>query len=215
MSEPTEELFLKDVSSHEMKILLDSGVYRHLRFKQPGSSVAWFDIVTFPGHLAYVGDMGSFTFARLEDMFGFFRSGRQDDKLYINLSYWGEKLEAVDNSRHHPGHRQFSPERFKRQVEEHVRAWIDVEELTEVEAKELRDEVERDVFECTEESEIELCRALSRFTCTVGNQKFEFQDAWEWNCKDYTYRFVWCCYAIAWSIRKYDREQTQRAESAA
>ena len=96
--QPTEESFLNDVSKHEMKVLLDNGIYRHLRFKQQGSSNMWFDVVTWPGFLAYTGDMGAFVFARLEDMFEFFRGRPVDDKdkLYINLGYWGEKLEAVD-----------------------------------------------------------------------------------------------------------------------
>jgi hypothetical protein len=49
---PTEETFLKDVSKHTMAVLLDKGVYRHLQFKDNGSNVMWFDIVTWPGFLA-------------------------------------------------------------------------------------------------------------------------------------------------------------------
>ena len=30
--QPTEETFLKDVEKHRMTVLLDNGVYRHLRF---------------------------------------------------------------------------------------------------------------------------------------------------------------------------------------
>ncbi len=38
---PSEEVFMKDVANHEIHVLLDNGVYRHLRFKQPNSSNAW------------------------------------------------------------------------------------------------------------------------------------------------------------------------------
>ncbi len=34
----------------------------------------------WPGHPAYAGDMGSFVFARLDDMFQFFRTDRRDDR---------------------------------------------------------------------------------------------------------------------------------------
>jgi len=33
---------------------------------------------------------------------------------------------------------------------------------------------------------------------------FRFEDFWEIDCHDYTYSFVWCCYAIAWGIQVYD-----------
>lgn len=35
MSECTEERFLKDVAQHEMTVLRDDGVSRHLRFQNP------------------------------------------------------------------------------------------------------------------------------------------------------------------------------------
>ena len=74
--QPTEESFLKDVEKHEMKVLLDNGIYRHLRMKQPGSNNMWFDIVTWPGRLTYTRRYGNLRqpFARLEDMFEFFRA---------------------------------------------------------------------------------------------------------------------------------------------
>ena len=31
-----------------------------------------------------------------------------------------------------------------------------------------------------------------------------FSDCWEWRFTEYTHRFVWCCYAIAWAIKQYD-----------
>jgi hypothetical protein len=75
VKEITEEVFLKDVEKHEMKVLLDNGLYRHLRFAATGqySWNQWFEIITWPGKLAYSGDMGTYVFERIEDMFEFFR----------------------------------------------------------------------------------------------------------------------------------------------
>jgi len=49
--------FLRDVASHRMEVLLDSGVYRHLKFRNapPNSWNAWFELVTWPGSLAIHG----------------------------------------------------------------------------------------------------------------------------------------------------------------
>ena len=33
---------------------------------------------------------------------------------------------------------------------------------------------------------------------------FEFYDTWEWDCREYTAQFLWCCEAIPWGIAKYD-----------
>jgi hypothetical protein len=88
MSErPSEQSFLKDIANHQLEILLDNGVYRHLRFKANANSWnMWFDVVTWPGFLAYSGDMGCFVFTRIADMFEFFRSNKADG-LPINQGY--------------------------------------------------------------------------------------------------------------------------------
>lgn len=71
---PTEADFLRDVAQHEMTILHDAGEFRHIQFKKPGSSSFSFTITTFPGYLVMTGDIGSWVFTRLRDMFEFFRS---------------------------------------------------------------------------------------------------------------------------------------------
>lgn len=49
---PSLNEFLTDVDAHTLTIALDSGVHRHLKFRKPGDSNHWFDIVTWPGSLA-------------------------------------------------------------------------------------------------------------------------------------------------------------------
>jgi hypothetical protein len=77
----TAEQFLKDVATHSMKVERDDGVYRHLKFRGPESNSwnLWFDIITWPQCLVINGDMGSWTFARVNDMFTFFRHGQGDE----------------------------------------------------------------------------------------------------------------------------------------
>jgi len=83
-----EAQFPNNVKDHKLTIIRDEGLYRHLRFRQPSTSNMWFDIITWPGYLAFVGDMGDWVFARDTDMLEFFRGDR------INPSYWGEKIQA-------------------------------------------------------------------------------------------------------------------------
>ncbi len=76
-SQCDEARFLKDVANHEMQIIRDDGVQRHLRFKKPGTMCYHFDLITWGGHLCYTGDMGTYVFTRVHDMFDFFRMGDQ------------------------------------------------------------------------------------------------------------------------------------------
>ncbi|MGQ3384474.1 hypothetical protein [Glutamicibacter sp. TV12E] len=78
--------FNGDTENHQMSILHDEGLYRHLRFKNPENGFYWFDLITWPGYLTITGDMGTYTFLRVQDMFEFFTG-------HINNSYWAEKLQ--------------------------------------------------------------------------------------------------------------------------
>lgn len=89
------ERFARETADHKMTVLLDQGLYRHLRFRDPKYSAYWFDLVTVPGALIFQGDGDAFVFRRLEDMFAFFRSGiHADGSRHINPGYWDEKLQA-------------------------------------------------------------------------------------------------------------------------
>jgi len=80
--------FPNSIKDHKLTIIRDEGLYRHLRFSRPDTCTMRFDIITWPGYLAFVGDMGDWVFARIPDMLEFFRGDR------INPSYWAEKVQA-------------------------------------------------------------------------------------------------------------------------
>src|ERR1039457_99476 len=86
-AEAARERFERDTAEHEMTVIHDDGLYRHLRFQKPGSWIYGYDIVTWPGYLAITGDAGEYMFARLPDMFEFFAGNDR-----INPQYWAEKL---------------------------------------------------------------------------------------------------------------------------
>lgn len=213
MREITEEVFLKDVANHAMTVLKDAKIYRHLRFanRDQHSWNQWFEIVTWPGTLAYNGDMGTFVFSRLEDMFEFFRVRPADEKtqLHINLGYWAEKLQAVDRDHRNNSEMAYSEDIFKERVEEHIAEWIDEYGLTDDEQKELRSVIADDVLSPAQDGEHAAHEALRNFVCEINGHRFEFSDTWEWNLREYTLRFVWCCYAIAWGINQYDAAKSE------
>ena len=52
------EGFLKATSAHELTVIRDDGIYRHLRVGKPDTGMWHWQIVTWPGHLAITGDVG-------------------------------------------------------------------------------------------------------------------------------------------------------------
>lgn len=216
----SEAEFLRDVAKHEMVVLHDDGTYRHVRFKRPGSSCMHFDLVTWPGYIAYSGDMGCYVFQRLLDMFDFFR-GDSAGPLRINLGYWSEKLEAVDGQRTGGAAKEFSEDKFRQIINDYRLRWMreDRDRLTKGQRRELWDEVQTDVLDMFGDEGAEAARtAANRFNWrpdyASSGPSWAFQDLWEHDFTEYTHRFVWCCYALAWGIRQYDTAQVP-AEAAA
>lgn len=175
----SQETFSKDVAKHQMTVLLDQDEHRHLRFAQPNTSEMHFHIVTWPGYLAFSGDMGCYVFARTRDMFTFFR---RDE---INPRYWSEKVQAADKE----GVKGYDPSKLRAYVEEYIEEW----------PKNVQEEAREEILPHADD-EHAARKAIVDFEC----DGHEFYDSWEADFKTYTFRFLWCCYAVVWAIQKYD-----------
>lgn len=184
-----EQRFRTDTAGHELRILHDDGLYRHLLVRNPRSSMYWYEILTWPGSLSIRGDMGSgYVFSRERDMFPFFRSERGR----INAHYWSEKLSSGrDSVREYSEHvvRQRIVEAFLEDVRwngaprglgEALRAGI----------------LNRDLY-----FEDEARGLLENFEF----KGYSFDDLWEWDLRDFDPAFLWCCHAIVAGIAQYDR----------
>lgn len=197
----TEERFLKDVSTHKIEIIRDDGVDRHIRFKRENSYAYGFDLITWKGHLCYTGDMGTYVFARIEDMFDFFIMDKSDfnhsgnRKLNINPGYWAEKVLSVDK---HYGIKEYSSELFESTIKEAFRDYFEDEEDIEKKDK-CWNEIESKVLSYSDESEECAMRVVINFEC----DGFEFTDLWGLDFKEYTVHYIWCLYAIVWGILEY------------
>jgi len=196
----SEEEFLRDVAKHKMYVMHDDGIYRHLRFRNPDTSIHWFDIVTWPGSLSISGDMGCYVFSRLDDMFQFFRRDGAGDKLYINIEYWAEKLEAQAYGRRGDSVKRWDKGKFERAIREryaeHVRA-----EMSRIPTacEELRADIENDLLSCSDDE-----HAAMEAAYNFDSHGLRFEDFVEVDFTEWTTHFIWCLYAIAWGIRKYD-----------
>lgn len=91
-TDPIAERFARETAKHEMEILHDDGLYRHVKFMDPKNSGYWYELITAPNSLTFRGDGDSFVFHRERDMFGFFRSNPDRLTHRISPDYWSEKL---------------------------------------------------------------------------------------------------------------------------
>lgn len=223
-----QEQFLKDAAAHQMVVLRDDGVNRHLRFKSPECNAYWFDIITWPGTLCIDGDMGTFVFRRLHDMFEFFRTDQDHynrtgraGQLAINPGYWDEKLRAP-NPR---DSMEYSADSFRKHVKEAFDNWVennqpDEEESTQAErddfnaAKDaLWSALTHQVLSVADDGDIRAYDAAREFECDEAPD-FDMSDCWEWNCREFTFDFLWNCYAITWGIEQYDATKAKEGTPA-
>jgi len=200
--ECTQERFLKDVANHEMEIISENGITRHIRFKNPATRNMYFDLTTFGDHLVFSGDMGTYVFQRVEDMFTFFRRDEMPDSANY---YWDEKLESICTR---GGRKEWDEEMFIDSVYDHLKYHF------EDEPKEKFEELKK--FVESELSYKDLCchqlcwGVLDELEYEIQHDREEwedidFTDFWEGaSCDDFTYHYTWAQMAICWGVMKYD-----------
>lgn len=203
----SHERFIKDIANHQMHILHDDGVYRHVRYKRPDTSAYYFDLVTWPGHLAITGDMGANLFGRTEDMFKFFRQAHGCG--CINPGYWAEKLKT-DGERNNIN--EFDEDAFKRVINKYRLDWMRS-------MKENGDSKEdrRDLWEAVEDNVLcyleygaeRVKAAAYEFSHRIRRDTtsyfvYSFEDLFEHSFSKFTFHYIWRCRAIAWAIEQYD-----------
>jgi len=141
-------------------------------------------------------------------MFDFFVDTHNKDKLEINPGYWEEKLEAVDKI---SGLTEFSPAKYNEAIKEYFdNYWEDEEDDNEFK-KACWEQIEEEILSCdlgtdTRDAIDAYDRAV-QFRYEWEGNRFEFTDFWEVSCKEYTFRYIWCCYAIVWAIQQYNKEK--------
>jgi hypothetical protein len=196
------ERFARETADHRMTVLHDDGLYRHLRFRSPKNSFYWFDLITVPGSLIFRGDGQSFVFARLDDMFEFFRGpvGR------INPHYWAEKLTSHQRDEVKCYDRDIFERQVREAVDDAVRDGSAPVGLVQAVQESLLDSEEIDYESGARE-------ALRSFTfyknpadCFDPRKQpdFQFHDTWEWDFRDYDWWFLWALHGIVWGIAQYD-----------
>jgi len=196
--ENEKKIMLGDIKDHEMRVLKDDGIYRHLRFRSQGSNSYWFDLVTWPGCLVINGDCGTYSFSRLPGMFEFFRN----DELKIRPSYYAEKLLGPTT------YKKYSRAALIHKVDDHIEEAFYGDD--QVVKKSLQDDVADVIFYDLDDAGPELAYAkVYNYEYDDGTlSSWQFVDFWDGGTADeYDYHYLWSLYAIVWGIREYDRSK--------
>jgi hypothetical protein len=152
--------------------------------------------------------MGSYLFQRTEDMLTFFRTDkariRDGVTLPLNVDYWKQKLLAGDQR---CGVKEFSLKTFREEVLRRVTEWEEAEaaefEGTDPVDSELMQQVKAELIQPDFQFELEARTAVDEFSPPKGCE-YPLQDFWVSDCQEYTYHYMWACYAIVWGIQQYD-----------
>lgn len=181
--------FDRDTASHELTVVRDDGLYRHVSFGQTGSRYMRVDVVTWPGYLVYSGDMDCFVFSRNEDMFAFFRGAR------INPGYWAKKIQACSRG----GVTEWSRTLFAERARDELEMFLAEDVLEEAV---VRPHFQLEVLGGLRD------KAKERAYSDIGNFEVEgeypFSDFYEINTDVHTFHYLWCCYALVRIIELYD-----------
>lgn len=194
MKNPTQELFLNDVKDHVLTINLDHGVYRDMRIGKPDSIDMHYNITTRPGYLIFTGDMGSFTFSRTSDMFNFFRCKG------IRPGYWEEKLTAVDS---YGGAKGFDSEKAQNELQDCLAEFIKDLDIDDDEFREKVIDATDAIKDIDCSDEYSLVGAIRDWDPDIAGG-LDLSDFFGASVDGYTYRYLWCCYAIVHAIKMYD-----------
>lgn len=230
---------LKAFCNHELTIEHDDGVFRSLFCGQPSTSNYHFRIVTWPGHLAISGDIGTFVWSRTRDMFEFFATA--DDwagmPLKINAGYWAEKLQASDTHGGGCGNTPRSSVQYetldvawiKKQAVRRFReislsnfrpndghllsgrmsAWQDLRNVLESLSED--DSVEDAIRMIGEWSPDTFDRADS---WTRRDPLFDYDEYSDFINREYDFTYLVCCFAVVWAIKRYAQVKQSQGVNA-
>lgn len=209
IKEDIKEDFLEQTKAHTMEVLLDNGYYRHLKFTNNGSNIYRYDLITYPGGLVIRGDMGTYVFERLPDMFEFFRS---EGKLTINPGYWGEKLQTDERR---SGYLQWSEKEAIESVYKYIDQFIESED--ENWPQEIVDMLKKDVQSLDLSGQWIAASELEHynfFESDESNEFYEFTfDVYDFfdgsSNEEYSFHYIWCLWAIVYGILQYDNRIVQ------
>lgn len=171
--------FKKYAAEHQLTVLHNDGLYRHLRMAKPGTRIWSWDIITWPGTIAIRGDIGDgYMFSRLEDMFDFMHGNEAPN---IDFRYWHEKLNVGSRSG-----RVFSREVFL----DSLKTMLAEREIPDAES----------IYQSAEDSV-----TAHEDTAFYWLDSQDLPDSYDINMHDWDFQFLLACYAIDLAVTEWKK----------
>ncbi|MFD9124911.1 hypothetical protein [Kitasatospora sp. NPDC059571] len=195
--DPIAKRFKRETAEHQLTILREDGLYRHLRMANPQyGGVYSFDVLTWPNGLLIRGDGPNFVFSShpTADLFEMFRGSSRHG---INPGYWREKVRAGQ---------------VKAWSEERFRAWLTAKVATDGPSNPgLADAVNEQILENGYHSlEYEDGARTAVAWFDHDDYDLEFPAKWERDFDDWSWEYLWACHAIVRGIAEYDRVRAEQ-----
>lgn len=215
--EKSRQRFWVETDKHEMTVLHNDGIYRHLRFMNPRNSGYWFELHTGPHFLLFRGDGESFVFSNGDrDMFRSFRNSiHRDGSLHPDPGYWTQKLNSAEQAQ------KWDDDVFRERLQEEIAYYIEQEIVPPEHAERFREEVafwieDEDLSTASlaikHMSEFEFyfeqdTRKRKKNRYGFSSPDVQFDECWEWiaPCTEYDWWYLWALHAILWGILKHDQ----------
>jgi hypothetical protein len=182
--------FARETRGHEMTVLHDDGLYRHLVFANPAGGFYRFDLITWPHNLFVRGDGFSFGFSiyPTKDIFDVFRGSSSGG---INPGYWQEKVTAG---------------KVQDWSEDLFRTWV-IGEAAKGGSRHpgLVEAVGKQILHSDEHSlEYRGTAEYAVASFRHGDYRLHFPNDWEKDFEDFSWEYLFACHAILFGIRQYD-----------
>lgn len=190
-----KERFAADVRDASMTVLKDDGIYRHLTFTFPRASWSWCEVVTWPHMLVLRGNLGCWSFSRVEDMFTFFRE--PEDVGRMDPAFWAEKLVPGSSNSAKSYDAERAAAYIVQTMEENAAQHPDL-------SRDAQDVFFTDTDLGTENGLREaVARFDERFPEYAIDKGFRFPVE-QWDLTRYSPWFLLACVVLPWAIGQYD-----------
>ncbi|MGW1997211.1 hypothetical protein [Embleya sp. NPDC001921] len=198
-TEDIAERFKRETALHEMTVLHDDGLYRHLRFADPDGSHDWWSLTTWPHKLVVNGSVGTYVFS-VSPTVDMFALVRESSGAGPNFDYWAEKIIAAGEPVV-----GFSWELFEKRVAEYLATaepyWPGVTAVW-------KSEIDGFWTHYDTSTEDGARHALHQFRYrpegAVEADAFRFRGTGDWDLRAHDWRYMWSCHAAVDGIRRYD-----------
>lgn len=203
--------FLENVKDHEVTIICDNGEIKSIIVKNPKDYIHNFTITSWKDHLCISGDMGTYVFNRENtDMFSFFRT-EIGQELSINPDYWHEKL--VADSCYKPS-QEYSDELLVECLYEELEYYCEDNDLCENAKQSIKYHIKDYFFRVKDwDQAIYLIKTKDWVEYKDSEELDAFAECLADDCEisqqdvnSHSYWYIWCLYAIVWTINQYDKK---------